>query len=107
MLERVLRQAERMDRMMERLGVDRAALARIDRGMAWYEARSRCIACCRETACRQWLETARAPAAPPDFCANAGLFRSILDRDPARDAAPGGEPPAHLPRDIVREKLTA
>jgi hypothetical protein len=102
MLERVLRQAELMDRMTERLGMDRAALARIDQGMAWYEARSRCIACCRETVCRQWLETARAPAAPPDFCANAGFFRATLDHDPESAAPPVLQAPSPVP-----EKLTA
>ena len=36
MLNRVLQHAELMDRMMERLGVDPAAAARLENGMAWY-----------------------------------------------------------------------
>ena len=45
MLNRVLQQAELMDRMMERLGLDLAAAARLENGTVWYEARTRCIAC--------------------------------------------------------------
>ena len=45
MLKRVLKQAELMDRMRERLGVGAATAARLDKGTAWYEARTRCIAC--------------------------------------------------------------
>ena len=52
MFDRVFRQAELMDRMMERVGVNAAAAARIDKGMAWYEARTKCIACCSDRQCR-------------------------------------------------------
>ena len=55
MLERVLHHAELMDRMMERVGVNAAVAARVDRGMAWYEARTRCIGCSSERQCRDWL----------------------------------------------------
>ena len=77
MLNRVIRQAELMDRMMERVGVDPAAAARIDRGMASYEARTRCIACCSERQCRDWLarSDAEASSEPPQFCHNAKFFR--------------------------------
>jgi hypothetical protein len=64
MLHRVLQQAEPMDRMMERLGVDLATAARLEKGMAWYEARCQCIACHSERQCQEWLK--RAPAEPPD-----------------------------------------
>jgi hypothetical protein len=78
MLKRVFRQAELMDRMMERVGVDLAKAARLDRGAAWYEARTRCIACCCERQCLNWLEhsQAQAPAEPPEFCHNTEFFRS-------------------------------
>jgi hypothetical protein len=75
MLDRIFRHAELMDRVMERIGVDPASAARVDRGMAWYEARSRCIACCDERACRAWLECPDPPTALPRSCANAEFFR--------------------------------
>ena len=77
MLNRVLQHAELMDQMMERLGVDPAAAARLENGMAWYEARSQCIACPSERQCREWLKRAAiAPLlGPPDFCDSSALFR--------------------------------
>jgi hypothetical protein len=77
MLNRVLRQAELMDRMMERLGVDPAAAARLENGMAWYEARSQCIACHNERNCQEWLKLAppKPSNGPPDFCGNSAFFR--------------------------------
>jgi hypothetical protein len=76
MLNRVLQQAELMDRMMGRLGVNPAVGARLENGMAWYEARSRCIACDSDRQCREWLK--RPPGepamAPPGFCHNATFF---------------------------------
>jgi hypothetical protein len=82
-LTRVLTQAAQMDRMMDALGVSPARAARIDRGTAFYEARTRCIACTADQSCRAWLaelEGRKAPA-PPAFCANAEFFR--IAREPA------------------------
>ena len=53
---RIFHQVELMDRMMEVIGVDHAVAARVDRGEAWYEARTNCISCCHEWECRNWLE---------------------------------------------------
>ncbi len=100
MLDRVFQQAELMDRMMERVGVDPGVAARADQGMAWYEARTRCIACSHEPACRRWLERAEALPAPPEFCANTAFFRSCLESGPdttaasAAPAAPQSSSPA-------------
>jgi hypothetical protein len=86
MLNRVLQQAELMDRMIERLGIDPVVAARLENGMAWYEARSQCIACHSERQCQEWLK--RAPTEPsiepPDFCHNTAFFRSC----PASDRRP-------------------
>ena len=93
-LNRVLQQAELMDRVMERLAVDRATAARLENGMAWYEARSQCIACHSERQCQEWLK--RAPAEPsnepPDFCRNTAFFRSCpaSDRRPSPSVFDGG-----------------
>jgi hypothetical protein len=79
MLNRILRHAELMDRMMERVGVNSAVAARLDRGMAWYEARTRCVACSNERQCRDWLGSAETGscANPPAFCHNAKFFRVL------------------------------
>ena len=82
MLERVLWRAKLMDRMMERVGVNAAVAARVDRGMAWYEARTRCIGCSSEWECRDWLARAEidVPNEPPGFCCNAGFFEPLQSR---------------------------
>ena len=89
MLNRVLQQAELMDRMMERLRIDPVVAARLENGMAWYEARSQCIDCHSEHQCQQWLK--RAPTEPsirpPDFCQNTAFFRSCELTVPERSAS--------------------
>ena len=81
MMKRVFEQAELMDRMMECAGVEPVRAARIDKGTAWYEARSRCIACIHDRNCRAWIASqARKPAAVPDYCANAQFFRLANER---------------------------
>jgi hypothetical protein len=89
MLKRVFRQVALMDRMMERVGVDPAAAARDSEGTAWYEARTRCIACCNERQCLDWLEhpPATSPVEPPEFCHNADFLRRCRKRS-ARDRRP-------------------
>src|SRR5262249_37639402 len=77
MLKRVLDQADLMDRMMEAVGVVAARAARLDRGMAWYEARCRCIACPEDLKCRARLVglTVGQTSRPPAFCRNTEFFR--------------------------------
>lgn len=76
-LARVLRQAETMDRMMARVGVAPGVAVRLERGGAFYEARSRCIACVADARCRAWLgDSGVAP--PPDFCPNAAFLARCL-----------------------------
>jgi hypothetical protein len=88
-VNRVLRQAELMDRMLQRLGVDPAVAARLENGMAWYEARSQCIDCHSEPQCKEWLK--RAPVEPsiepPAFCHNFAFFRRCKP-GPASDQRP-------------------
>jgi hypothetical protein len=74
MLDRVLRQAELMDRVMQQLGVNPAVAARMDRGLGFYEARTRCIACSHERECREALRSLATGPAP--FCPNAQFLRS-------------------------------
>ena len=46
---------ELMDQMMEARGVDVAAAARVDGGLAMLEAATKCRLCPDEEACRHWL----------------------------------------------------
>jgi hypothetical protein len=89
MLDRISRQAELMDRVIERVGVIPGVAARVDRGLAFYEARTKCISCVHEWECRQWL--ARRPAersAPAEFCPNAEFLRCCaMQQSPAARAA--------------------
>jgi Family of unknown function (DUF6455) len=88
MLNRILQQAELMDFMMERLGIDPVVAARLENGMAWYDARSQCIACHSERQCQEWVK--RAPTepsiGPPDFCHNTAFFRCCAVSVPERSA---------------------
>jgi hypothetical protein len=88
MLERVFRRARLMDAVMRRAGIDPVAAARLDRGMAFYEARTRCIDCRHEAACHAWLANT-APSQPPTFCANAGFFRFCQAVSLARERESG------------------
>ncbi len=83
MLNRVFRQAELMDRMMGRVGVNPAVAARVAQGAAWYEARTKCISCCHEHECRNWLECSEGHPMPPDFCTDAEFFRSCAEQSSA------------------------
>jgi hypothetical protein len=82
MLDHVLAQADLMDRMIGRVGVNPAVIARLDRGMTWYAARTRCIECSHPRECRAWVDGSAPGTAPPDFCPNAALFRSCLSKAP-------------------------
>jgi hypothetical protein len=75
---RVLDRAALMDRVMERIGTDPGRAARVDEGMAWYEARTRCIACNADRQCHAWLElpVGGAPQTAPVFCPNAAFLES-------------------------------
>ena len=77
MLNRVLDQADLMDRMMQAIGVVAARAACLDRGIAWYEARCRCIACPDDRKCREWLAgfDVGLTSRPPVFCRNTAFFR--------------------------------
>ena len=76
MLDHVLAQADLMDRMIERVGVNPAVVARLDRGMTWYAARTRCVECNHSRECRAWVNGSAPGTSPPGFCPNAALFQS-------------------------------
>ncbi len=72
---RIFHQVELMDRMMGLVGVDPDVAGRVNKGAAWYEARTSCMSCCHERECRNWLECSEGLLVPPDFCPNAEFFR--------------------------------
>ena len=82
MLNRIFRQAELMDRVMERVGVDLPVAARLDRGMAWYEARTKCIACCNERQCRAWLERSDVPHRAAAVLSQRGVLSPLRHETP-------------------------
>ena len=81
---RVFRQAELMDRMLASLGASPSIAVRRDSGMAWYEARTRCIDCVHEHQCRAWMEIEQAASTEPDFCPNMQFFLDCRPSSPDR-----------------------
>lgn len=69
-----------MARMMERIGVEPSDVVCIDGGLAWLEARTRCLFCCHLGTCCDWLVDSDARTTPQEFCANAKLFASLPQR---------------------------
>ncbi len=74
---RVQTQAATMDRMVEKVGVDPLVAVRVENGMAWYEARTRCLECRSAERCTAWLDctTHDGDADVPDFCPNNRFFQ--------------------------------
>jgi hypothetical protein len=74
-LNRVLQQADTMDRMIEHTRASRGVALRRENGNAWYEARSRCIECPHDRRCRSWM-AAQPDGDVPSFCPNAEFLRA-------------------------------
>lgn len=77
MYRRVEHQAVRLHHMMDRLGVDPLAFARLRQGEAYAEARRRCLFCTAADECLRWLEHEGRPDDTPDFCPNLKLFELL------------------------------
>ena len=92
MLKRFLQQAELMDRMLERIGVDLDTAARLEKGIAWCKARSQNIACRSERPCQEWLMRAPtgAPGGATDFRGNSAFFFRCELSAPGRLILDGG-----------------
>ncbi len=76
--QRALRQGELMDQMMERLRVNPAFAAGRDGGLAWYEARTKCIFCPNAQRCCDWLEDSEPLPGPAEFCPNTEFFQDCF-----------------------------
>ncbi len=72
---------ELMQRMMQRMAVNAVTAMRIDGGMAWSEARTKCIFCRHEEECRHWLDGSEVPGEPPDFCPIVEFFGWCAETD--------------------------
>ncbi len=88
---RVFDQADLLDRMMSRTGVDPVVAIRSDGGASWREARSRCIDCAADRLCRDWLDAApcNGPLHVPTFCPNGEFFKACLQGEPEAPVSKG------------------
>ena len=82
-LVRYLRCPELMDRMMERVGLAPVEAACVDGGLAWLEARTKCIFCRHVGECCSWLEGYNTRTTPADFCPNISFFESCTEHSSA------------------------
>ena len=74
-LDRRSRHPNLMERMMQRMRVSPLTAARVDGGMAWYAARTKCIFCRHEKECALWLDGPENTGEPNQFCPNVGFLR--------------------------------
>jgi hypothetical protein len=77
----VERRATRMHEMIDRLGVDRSAIARLGGGDAFAQARARCLACAALDECLPWLDRPHNLGCA-DFCPNLVFFKTCPRRSP-------------------------
>lgn len=87
MLIRSLRCPELMHRMMERENVDSAQAARLDGGLAWLEAGTKCTFCRHAATCRNWLAGSETRTTPANFCRNWEFFHSCAEPSSAHTKA--------------------
>ena len=64
----------RTERMIERLGVEPAALVRLRQGDVYADVRQACFECRNSDRCRLWLEMVDPQTSEPDFCPNLKTF---------------------------------
>ncbi len=72
--------AELMAEMMQQTGVDLAAHSAAALENELRQAVNNCIDCSATVQCRDWLAQGHENAAPPEFCANVGLFETLAAR---------------------------
>lgn len=78
MFQHVERRASRMHEMMDRLGVDAAALARHRHGQTYAEARQMCLSCPSGDACARWLGQGNGAPGKPTFCPSLSSFEAFI-----------------------------
>jgi hypothetical protein len=77
-LDRNSRHPGLMEQMMQRMNVDLSAASRVDGGMAWCEARTKCIFCRCKSECVYWLGGLEDAGDPRKFCPNVEFFRHCV-----------------------------
>ncbi len=65
--------------LMERTGVSATEAAGVDGGLAWLEARTKCIYCRHVGKCCNWLEGSDPRSTLADFCLNSEFFSSCAE----------------------------
>lgn len=80
MVTHVEQREQRLDEIMERMGIDLHRFRRDAHGATFEMARWNCIRCAHPTACQDWIDSLeRNPMAPrPHFCPNCALLRSYM-----------------------------
>ena len=63
--------------MVDRIGADPVALARLDQGRAYEQARSACLFCRKTDACLRWLDARSETDRIPEFCPNLELLMAL------------------------------
>lgn len=72
--QRLSRNTGLMNRMMDRVGVDKAGVSVIDGGMALSAAQTKCVFCSSPETCSRWLDGDEGPQNPANFCPNSSFF---------------------------------
>lgn len=75
-----------MRRMIRIAGLKPQDVAKVDGGLAILEARAKCAYCQHDAVCETWLGAGGDLRVPPDFCANALLFRELRNLAGSRAA---------------------
>lgn len=73
-VRQVEQRARRLGDIMAALGTDPLALARLDRGEAFNEARALCLSCSQVDRCQDWLALPAEARDRPAFCPNLALL---------------------------------
>lgn len=76
----VIRQAQHMNDMMDRLDIDQVAAARHQQGRAYAEARTNCLHCRFARECARWVQGAADAESPARYCPNAMFFATFQRR---------------------------
>lgn len=84
MVDHVMQREERLQTLVERLGIDIGRLVRADHGTTLAKANWNCIRCPHPNACLDWLNARAAGLSVnrPHFCPNCELLSAYL---PAND----------------------
>ena len=77
MYKRLIRQADLMDTMVDKLGVRPALEGRADQAGVMRRAANRCMSCTESAACQQWLDDHETASEAPQYCRNHDLFERL------------------------------